>query len=160
MPDDSARTLLRHTVATLAYRSAKVLRDAPVDFATFNVATGTRTPGAILAHMGDLMDWALTSADGRPEWHDTPASLWGAEVERFFAALARLDARLADPEALGVSAERLFQGPIADALWHVGQIALLRRLAGGPVRGENYFVADINVGLVTRDQPPSIREFD
>ncbi len=160
MSDDPARHLLRHTLATLAYRAGKALRGAPEDFASFSGSVDTRTPGAILAHMGDLMDWALAAADGRPVWHETAASTWNAEIERFFRGLARFDVRLADPEALGVSAERLFQGPIADALWHVGQIALLRRMAGSPVRGENYFVAEITTGAVGWDQAPPIREFD
>jgi hypothetical protein len=158
--DGSDRDLLRHTVATLAYRGGKALRGAPVDFAGFTISGTTRTPGAILAHMGDLLDWALTAANGQPEWRETPPSSWDADVERFFAAVARLDARLADPARLGVSAERLFQGPIADALSHVGQIAMLRRLAGSPVRGENYFVAGIATGVVGRNQPAPVREFD
>jgi hypothetical protein len=160
VPYDSSRQLLRHTVATLAYRGGKALRDAPADFAEFTVSAATRTPGAILAHVGDLLDWALTAANGGPEWRATPPSSWDADVERFFAAAARLDARLADSARLGVSAERLFQGPIADALSHVGQIAMLRRLAGSPVRGENYFVAGIATGVVGQNQPPPVREFD
>lgn len=160
MSDDSSRLLLRHTIATLAYRGGKTLRGAPATFGAFTIAEGTRTPGAILAHLGDLIDWALTAASGAPVWQATPPSTWDADVARFFAALARLDARLADPAPLGTSAERLFQGPIADAIWHVGQIAMLRRLAGSPVRGENYFVADIATGNVGPNQPPGVREFD
>jgi hypothetical protein len=160
VPFDASRQLLRHTIATLAYRGAKVVRGAPGDFAEFTVSATTRTPGAILAHIGDLLDWALTAADGRPEWRETPPASWDADAERFFAAVARLDARLADPARLGVSAERLFQGPVADALSHVGQIAMLRRLAGAPVRGENYFVAGIATGVVGQHQPPPVREFD
>jgi len=160
VPDDSNRNLLRHTVATLAYRGGKALRSAPVGFAGFTISGTTRTPGAILAHIGDLLDWALTAANGRPEWRETPPSSWDGDVERFFAAVTRLDVRLADPAQLGVSAERLFQGPIADALSHVGQIAMLRRLAGSPVRGENYFVAGISTGVVGQNQPAPVREFD
>jgi hypothetical protein len=160
MAQESARQLLRHTIATLAYRGGKALVGAPPHFAAFNAGGDTRTPAAILAHIGDLLDWALTATDGRPEWRETPATSWDADVERFFAALTRLDARLADPAPLVSPEDRLFQGPIADALWHVGQIALLRRLAGSPVRGENYFVARIVPGTVGPRQPPPVREFD
>ena len=110
--------------------------------------------------MGDLLDWAVGLADGRHEWHDSAPLPWEEEVDRFHAGLARLDARLAGPEPLGFSAERLFQGPIADALTHVGQITLLRRMAGAPVRGENYFKADITAGRVGKDQSAPRREFD
>ena len=158
--DAGRRALLRHAVATLAYRAGKAVRGAPDDFGTFVLPGGTRTPGAILAHVGDLMDWALCLADGEHRWQDSAPAPWDEEVERCFAAIARLDARLAAPAPLGFPAERLFQGPIADALTHVGQIALLRRQAGSPVRGENYFRADIAAGRVGLTQPAPRREFD
>ena len=150
--------LLRHTVATLAYRGGKALRGAPPEFA--NYSGGTRTPGKILAHIGDLLDWALAMSEGRKDWRDSPAAEWEAGTSRFFAALAALDARLASPEPPAVSPEKLFQGPIADALTHVGQIAMLRRMAGCPLRGENYFVADMAAGRVGADQAAPRVEFD
>lgn len=152
--------LLRHTLATLAYRGAKALRDAPDGFSTFRVRQGSRTPGEILAHVGDLFDWALSIAVGAEKWHDSPPRAWNDDVQRFFEAMKKLDARLATGEPLACAPERLFQGPIADALTHVGQIAMLRRLAGAPVRGENYFKADIAVGRVSAEQSPPRREFD
>lgn len=157
---ESSNALLRHTLATLAYRAGKALREAPAGFGEFRAGPGTRTPVAILAHMGDLMDWALCLADGRHEWHESKPLVWEREVERFFAAVAALDRRLGPDAALGFSAEKLFQGPIADALTHTGQIALLRRMAGAPVRGENYFRAEIEPGRVGREQAPPKREFD
>src|SRR5512139_2152906 len=56
---DDPRALLRHTLATLAYRAAKTLRGAPASFAEYRAGPGSRTPVEILAHMGDLLDWAL-----------------------------------------------------------------------------------------------------
>ena len=160
MPDDS-REMLRHTLATLAYRGGKTLRGAPADFADFRAAPGTRTPAQILAHIGDLLDWMLGLAEGRHAWHDSAPLPWAEETARFFDRLAVVDRRLAAPEPLGrFSAEQLFQGPVADALTHVGQIALLRRLAGSPVRGENYLRAHIATGQVGPDQPPAVFEFD
>jgi hypothetical protein len=158
--NSEARDLLRHTVATLAYRGGKALRGAPADFSTYRVAAGTRTPGEILAHIGDLLDWALWLAKGEHRWHNTPPAAWDADVERFFAGLARFDAYLASEAPLGKSAEELFQGPVADSLTHVGQISLLRRLAGDPVRGENYFKADIVRGRVGAEQAKPRVEFD
>ncbi len=159
MTDPAARALLRHTLATLAYRGAKALRDAPPHFAAYPVASGSRTPVQILAHMGDLLDWALWLARGEHRWHDSIPLDWDGEVARFVAALAALDAHLASNAPLGRSAEQLFQGPIADALTHVGQITMLRRLVGSPVRGENYARANIVAGRVSLDQTPPRVEF-
>ena len=160
MSADRGRALLRHTVATVAYRGGKALRGAPDGFETFRAAPGSRSAGEILAHIGDLFDWALTLADGRHAWRDSPALSWNAGSARFFDALARLDLRLASSEPLGCDEEKLFQGPIADALTHVGQIAMLRRLAGAPVRGENYFKASIAAGRVGPEQLEPGFEFD
>ena len=156
---DSARQLLRHTLATLAYRGGKALRGAPESFAGFQAAPDARTPGQILAHIGDLLDWALSTARGQQQWHDSTERPWSDEVRRFFAALEAFDAYLASDSPLQASAEKLFQAPVADALTHVGQIAMLRRLAGVPVLGENYYVAKIATGTVGADQPAPVKEF-
>jgi hypothetical protein len=147
-------------VATLAYRGGKAVRNAPSGFADFRCGDSSRTPGQILAHIGDLLDWALSLAAGKQKWHASTPLSWEKEVDRFFAALKKFDDYLAGKEAIHEPPEKLFQGPIADALTHVGQIAMLRRLAGGPVRGENYHVADIAAGRVGREQAPPKREFD
>jgi hypothetical protein len=147
-------------VATVAYRGGKTLRGAPADFAAFRANDGTRTPGEILAHIGDLFDWALSMARGAEAWHDSPALPWDEGAARFFAALAAFDAYLATDQPLAVTPERLFQGPIADALNHFGQIAMLRRMAGAPVRGENYSRAEILAGRTGVEQAAPRREFD
>jgi hypothetical protein len=156
----SDRMFLRHAVATLAYRAGKALRGAPATFANFTVASGTRMPAQILAHMGDLLDWALFLARGEKSWHDSMPLPWDREVARFFAALQTFDAYLASDEPLGGSAEQLFQGPIADALTHTGQLTMLRRIAGAPVRGENYARATITAGTVGIEQTSAVYEFD
>lgn len=157
---DPELSLLRHTVATLAYRGGKAIRNAPPDFAQFRASAATRTPTGILAHIGDLLDWALSQARGKEEWHSSKPLPWAQETARFFSGLDALDKRLASGEPLGIPAEKLFQGAIADALTHVGQIAMLRRMAGSPVRGENYSRADIVVGRVGPEQSPPVFEFD
>jgi hypothetical protein len=154
------RVLLRHTVATLAYRGGKAIRGAPAGFAEFRAGESTRTPGQILAHIGDLLDWALSKANAATKWRNSQPGGWDKDSERFFAGLEAFDARLASEKPLGCSAEELFQGPIADALTHVGQICMLRRLAGGPVRGENYAKAKIKAGCVGAEQPAAVFEFD
>ena len=154
-----SRTFLRHALATLAYRGAKAIRNAGPDFADYGLTETSRTPAKILAHIGDLMDWALAMSEGRREWKDSLPLPWDKECERFFAAVKKLDDYLASDKPLAVSEEKLFQGPIADALTHVGQIAMLRRMAGVPMKGENYFVAEISVGRVGADQAAPHKEF-
>ncbi len=157
---DATRQMLRHTLATLAYRGGKVLRTAPPEFAAYAAGENPRTPARILSHMGDLLDWALAMAKGEPFWKDSAPLPWEKDVARFFEALFRFDAFVASGQPLAVAPEKLFQGPIADALTHVGQLAMLRRMSGHPMRGENYFVADIAVGRVGLEQAPPRREFD
>lgn len=158
---DGPRHFLRHTVATLAYRAGKTLRGAPPEFADYALGPGTRTPRAILAHMGDLFDWALTMARGQTVWREAPSQPWADEVARFFAALTTFDAYLASPAAIAPEVlERLFQGPVADALAHTGQLALLRRRVDAPVRGENYARAEILVGRTGTEQAAARSEFD
>jgi hypothetical protein len=156
----NATDMLRHTLAALAYRSGKVLRDVPAGFSTFRAAPGTRTPGEILAHVGDLFDWAIALARGEHKWHDSQPAAWDQDVARFYAGVAELDRILTAGGPAGCSCEQLFQGPVADALTHIGQIALLRRMAGSPVRAENYFKADIRLGRIGPEQSPPRVEFD
>jgi hypothetical protein len=157
--DDPVRNLFRHALAALAYRASRAVRDAPAGFAEFHGGEGLRTPGQILAHMGDLFDWALSIARGKQAWHNSTPLPWNQEVGRFFAALKSFDDHLASGAPVGVPLEKLFQGPVADALTHTGQLAILRRMAGAPVGGENYYVAEIAVGRVGADQAKPKREF-
>lgn len=150
---------LRHALATIAYRAAKPLRDAPADFSSFRPAPGSRSAGEILAHLGDLMDWALSLARGNEKWHNSKPQLWAQDVERFFATLSAVDRQLASGAALGAPAERIFQGAIADSLTHVGQISMLRRLAGAPVCGEDYSQARIEIGRTGAEQNKAVFEF-
>lgn len=157
---DEKRAMLRHTVATVAYRAGKVVRDAPPDFASFTPDGSPRTAVKILSHLGDLFDWALTQAKGAETWHDSTPLAWDAEVARFFVAVQRFDEFLASDAALAAPPERMFQGAVADALSHVGQLAMLRRLSGAKIKGENYSRAEIVAGRVGVTQTAPRREFD
>jgi hypothetical protein len=152
--------MLRHAVATVAYRGGKVTRGAPAGFENFRVAESARTPGQILAHIGDLFDWALTIAQGRQVWNNSTPLPWDEEVKRFHRTLGAFDGYLASGLPVSGPVEKLLQAPVADALTHIGQIALLRRVAGGPIRGENYFKAEIAAGRVGADQATPRLEFD
>ena len=158
--DDATRHLLRHTVATLAYRPGKVLRDVPEGFAEVRAAPTSRSALEILSHMVDLMGWGTSLARGEYRWVPIVFTDWATAVDGFFDGLTAFDAALADPAAASYPAGVVFQGPIADALTHVGQLALLRGMAGQPVRPESYARAAIEPGRVGREQAPPGREFD
>jgi len=156
---DLSRALLRHTVATLSYRAGKAVRNAPDHFSEFRAAPDTRSAGEILAHMCDLFDWALALAEGEHRWANVPPKDWSADCDRFFCALEKFDGYLATDAPLGRPAEQLFQGPVADALTHTGQLTLMRRLSGSPIRAENYAKANIVAGRVGADQAAPRAEF-
>ncbi|MFN8587853.1 MAG: hypothetical protein U0704_08605 [Candidatus Eisenbacteria bacterium] len=152
------RELLRHALAVLAYRGGKPLRGAPPEFAGFDTGGG-HTPLVIVAHLGDLLEWTLSHARGEGRWPNHAPTTWDEECARYFAALAALDAFLASDEPVRQELTRLLQGPIADALTHVGQLMMLRRMSGSPVYGENYLVADIVTGRVGSEQSPPVKAF-
>jgi hypothetical protein len=149
--------VLRHVVATVAYRGGIAVAGAPEGFAVFRVNGDVRAPGEILAHIGDLLEGALSLLKGEMVYLTSSPLPWGEEVSRFFSAVERLDAYLGSSAPLACTVEKLIQGPIGDALTHVGQIVMLRRVAGSPVRAESYFTADIIPGMVREE---SIRKAD
>lgn len=158
-PEASLDLPFRHTLATLAYRAAKPLRDVPEGFSEFCAGKGSRSAGEILAHLCDLMDWARSMLAGKEVWQDTKPKSWSEDCKRFFASLEALDSYVASGQKLHATCESIFQGAIADALTHVGQIALLRRLAAAPIRAENYSVAKIEAGRVGVKQNAPVAEF-
>jgi hypothetical protein len=157
--NETTRAVLRQLAATLAYRAAKILRDVPPSFASFSIAPNARRPVEIVAHMGDLMRWATWLARGEHTWKAEGSDNWDIERERFFVILAELDALLA-ADGFNGSVEKLIQGPLADALTHVGQLSMMRGAAGIPVRPESYARAEIVAGRVGLEQAASKAEFD
>jgi hypothetical protein len=154
-----SRAVLRHVIATLAYRASKVLRDAPPEFAETTFGSTTRQPISIVVHMGDLIAWAISLTRGEHVWAPAGSRDWQAEVTRFFDGLTALDRALEHDLPAGAS-EKLIQGPLADALTHVGQLAMLRGMAGAPIRPESYARADIAPGRVGLAQSAPLAEFD
>ena len=144
-------------IAAVAYRATRALEGASGDFATFSGAS--KHPVRILAHMGDLFDWSLSMANGKPHWHNSKPLDWVAERDRFYSTLEALDAYLASAEPMHASIERLVQGPVADALTHVGQLAMMRRLAGEPIHGEDFYLADVAAGRVSATQAAAVKPF-
>ena len=152
-------TLLRHLLATLAYRAAKVMRDVPTGFATFGDGPGRR-PVNIVAHMADLMEWGTRLAAGEYRWSAGGGEDWDAEVQRFLQGMRALDDAIVTHVPSAKDAAMVISGPLADALTHVGQLAMLRGAAGAPVRPESYARADITIGRLGLDQAAPNREFD
>jgi len=155
LPDDPiTRRLMRHLLATLAYRTGKAVRVADESFAEFKVDAESRSPVDILAHMGDLMDWALSVAMGQRKWQGSKPLPWDDEITRFFRTTQKLDDYLDSGLPMGVDPATILQGGMADALTHAGQLAMLRRLAGHRMKSENYSRADIQPGRVGLEQTP------
>lgn len=145
--------LLRHVLAALAYRTQKALRGAPEGFGDFAAGEGTRTPREIVRHMASVLGYARTLFVGGVYRADPLPDL-DAEVERFHAIIGDLAAHLrAGTPLREVTVEQLLQGPFADAMTHVGQLAMLRRLAGSPVASENFLLATIDADHLGPDQP-------
>jgi len=160
--DPTTRQFLRHALATLAYRAGKAVRGTPLAFGAYRVTPDSSSCVEILAHMGNLMAWGHRMARGEVKWTNADPLPWDREIERFFVELGAFDAFLASGAPIRWEPERLFQGGIADALTHTGQLAMLRRLSGHKMKGENYSKADIVIGRVGIEQtPPDPRvEFD
>lgn len=147
-PDDGGvlgpGDLLAHLVATLRYRTTKAVEGAPDGFGAFEAGAGVRTPSALLEHMIALLAFTRSALTGAPR-PEVPAEPWGERIRRFDRACVDLAGTLAGRSLEAEGARRLAQGPLADALTHVGQLALLRRLAGTPISAEDFSRADIRV---------------
>ena len=148
---DLKREVLRHMVATVAYRGGLACVDAPESFASFRATSTTRTPGEILAHIGDLLEGSLHLVKGEMVYLTSTPLPWKEEVTRFFTAVKAFDVYLASDAPLACAIEKLVQGPIGDALTHVGQIVMLRRMSGNPIRSAAYFTAEIVAGEVNQE---------
>src|SRR4030095_5190608 len=147
------RGLLIPFLAALAYRTQKALRQAPADFGDFRAMDDVRTPTELVRHMTSVLGYARTYFIGGSYWPEPLPSL-ADELTRFFAMLEKLAHHLrnGDPLLMGLTEEKLLQGPFADAMTHAGQLAMLRRLSGTPVPPENFIVADILTDRLGPDQ--------
>jgi hypothetical protein len=155
--------ILRHLLATLAYRGGKAIRGAQPSFADFQPEGAKNTPLALLSHISDLVEWAhrwtMQATGAAPEYRTAQPKTWREDTGRFHDALASFDKHLASGAAIPDILDSLLQAPIADAFTHIGQIALLRRLSGDPVAGEAFRLAPIEIGRLGREQGPPGREF-
>jgi hypothetical protein len=138
------QALLRHFLAAIAYRTSKALRDAPAGYEAFASGHQSRTPRQLVRHMSGVISYAIGQL-GEPRGLLADRETYALEVQRFFALLRELAELLRHTDDLtDTAAERLLQGPLADAMAHAGQLALLRRLSGSPIAPENFFAATID----------------
>ena len=146
--------ILRHLVATIAFRASRALRDTPEDFESVRLAEGGMTARELLLHLSNVMSFALATVSGTERIrHD--AVKWPQEVERFYSLLAQIDTRLAEGASVLAGMDlKLVQGPLADALTHVGQLHAMRRMTGSPVPPTNYIQVEVQAGRIAlKDQP-------
>jgi hypothetical protein len=149
---DAQRALLKHFLAAIAYRAQKALRGAPDSFADFKAGVNVRTPHEIIWHMAGVLGYARTFFQPGV-WQPDRLDNFDDEIRRFHLVLEGLGSLLEqETPRNGITLEQLLQGPLADAMTHVGQLAMLRRLAGSPVCPENFIYAMILAGNVSPDQ--------
>ena len=149
------RGMLRHFLASIAYHASKAIRYAPENYPELDVEMEVRTPREILHHITGVLSYAHSFFE---HYETTYFDLepWNAEVESFHEILGKLDESLQEKPPDGVTEERLLQGPLSDSMAHVGQLLMLRRMAGAPVPSENFVYADIKAGVLGPDQPEPV----
>lgn len=150
-----SRALVSHLLAAIAYRTQKALRDAPASYPDFSAGGRVRTPVEILRHMTSVLGYARTFKVGgtypiKPE----PLEDFAAEQRRFHEMLELVRDSLDEDGSLGtLTPAQLLQGPFADVMTHVGQLAMLRRMVGAPVAPENFIFADVRADRLDVNQP-------
>ncbi len=150
---DVQREMIRHMLATLAYRTQKALGGADDRFPDFSAGNGVRTPTELIRHMSAALGYARTFFIGCVYEAD-PLPSFSEEVQRFYALLVDLSDHLAaDTDIHGITLHQLLQGPISDVMTDAGQLAILRRLAGSPVASENLLFAAISIDSLGSSQP-------
>ena len=147
--------LLRHFLASIAYHATKALKNAPIDYPELDIGKGVRTPKLILHHITGVLSYAHSFY----EHYDTTYfkhKSWDGEKIAFYDILSKLDKAFQEKSPCSVTEEQLLQGPLSDSMAHVGQLLMLRRLAGSPIGSENFLLADIRKGVLGPDQPEPI----
>ena len=147
LSSDTTR-ILRHLVASIAFRASRSLRDAPAGFESVRLAGEGMSANELIVHMTNVIAFALAAVTNTERVRHN-AETWGENVERFYGLLGELDAQLAEGASLEPGIDlRLVQGPLADTLTHIGQLHALRRAGGAPITAINYLKADVQIGRI------------
>jgi hypothetical protein len=151
---DDKRTLLKHFLAALAYRTQKALRGAPPEFADFRAATQVRTPHELIRHMDSVLGYSRTFFLGGT-YRPPVFAEFSAAIAHFHEILTDVARHIEiGTELHNITPEILLQGPFSDAMTHAGQLAMLRRLSGSPVPPENFIFANITPENLGPNQSP------
>jgi hypothetical protein len=147
------RDTTRRLIATLAFRTRHALKNAPTGFEDFEAGMDVRTPHQIIHHMNDCVSMTNDMLSGRkPERLEVMSFM--ETVETFHEKMSALDKTLADVELPDdEKCLRILQGPLCDAMTHVGQLMMIRRLMGASIPGATYYRSDIKNGQVGPNQP-------
>jgi hypothetical protein len=151
--DMTQRSMLKHLLGAIAYRAQKALRDAPDSYADFHAGMNVRTPHELVRHMTGVLGYARTLFVGGV-WRPRMLPTFGEEVARLHEVMEDLGRLIETGDAPTIRPEQLLQGPLSDAMTHVGQLAMLRRLAGAPVAPENFVFAKVDANNLGQHQPP------
>lgn len=146
---------LRHFLASIAYRATKATKNAPETYPDLYIGKGVRTPLRILHHITGVLTYAHSFFEYYETTRSEPKS-WNHEVGKFYDILSKLDKSFREKNPSGVTEEQLLQGPLSDAMTHIGQLLMLRRMADSPVPSENFIYADIRKGEVGPNQPDPV----
>jgi hypothetical protein len=153
---DEKRGLLRHYLAAIAYRLQKALRGAPPGFQRFRAAPGVRTPHELVCHIANVLGYSRSCFAGETFDAGVPTD-WNGDLSAVHQTLEDLAAHLTNGTPLGAVTEaQLLQGPFADAMTHIGQLAMLRRFFGAPVRPEDFILAAISADNLSQEQPEPV----
>ena len=145
--------LLRHMLATIAYRFQKTVRNTTEEFGVFRNTRDTRTPIEIINHMYDVLNKTKIFIEKERYDKTSTAQLeLRLEIERFHRVLNNLDVVLSEKELDIKFSKRLLQGPLSDVLCHIGQIAMLSGQSGNKIKGEDFFSAKIMTGNTSSEQ--------
>jgi len=147
--------MLRHFLASIAYRGTKAIKNAPEIYPNLYIGKGVRTPVRILHHITGVLTYAHSFYEHYDTTHFDMTS-WDAEVDKFYNILLKLDKSFQEKKPSEVTEDQLLQGPLSDSMAHIGQLLMLRRMADSPVPSENFIFADIRKGEVGSDQPDPV----
>jgi len=147
LPDPPERvrgaTVMARLVDGLAFRYRWATEGLRADDADFRPSPQTMTVKELLAHIARLISWVDGHLGGQasPSFADDLEGLRRQTLNHLSKVRARLvemdDTALAQHRIVGSKGDshpfwNMLNGPLADALTHVGQVNAWRRLAGNP----------------------------
>ncbi len=135
---------IQHFLKVLSYRFEKAIHNAAESYPKHASGHGIRTPLELLGHMNGVLEFAISSLKNQPR-RNIPEQSWQEQITLYYEKLKELNQLMQENSFDTDTLERILQGPLADAMTHIGQLAMMRRLANSAIAGENYFAADMSL---------------